>query len=435
MLLITIFFKEVIRFIVSNHSKKQIGPYIYLTVILISFDIYTAVLGSTFATAYQVFAFLCVSILPSIARNILSSYITYEISYTPSFIFNAAFTLAPYVLPIFPDLGDYINCVLGILFPLIIYLTLQKWAHYQEKKAIRLTGHVLRWFGIPICLFAIVLVVLVSGVFSYQMIAIGSYSYYLKVIVTANQTNSDSNYFTREYTLSEPKEQSFQNIRQLNINDSIDVSYDTYNELLIDFKEEFGVSMDGNLEVVLVVRNMVNHELEERTILKESNLGLNIPLTTLTMEVPIESDSQNSTGELVSYEITKEGWFYPVARVLSILSYIASFLSIIYLIVLCYQSYRMESKYHKELKRILKVYDGVIVNLKNMPNVEVEKLLPVLSFEELIDAHSEVRNPINYIQKRDGAIFLLMSNGYYYYYKLKRELFTLPKEVEHEKVD
>ena len=263
----------------------------------------------------------------------------------------------------------------------------------------------------------------------------GSYSYYLKAIVTANQTNSDSNYFTREYTLSEPKEQSFQNIRQLNINDSIDVSYDTYNELLIDFKEEFGVSMDGNLEVVLVVRNMVNHELEERTILKESNLGLNIPLTTLTMEVPIESDSQNSTGELVSYEITKEGWFYPVARVLSILSYIASFLSIIYLIILCYQSYRMESKYHKELKRILKVYDGVIVNLKNMPNVEVEKLLPVLSFEELIDAHSEVRNPINYIQKRDGAIFLLMSNGYYYYYKLKRELFTLPKEVEHEKVD
>ena len=174
MLLITIFFKEVIRFIASNHSKKQIGPYIYLTVILISFDIYTAVLGSTFATAYQVFAFLCVSILPSIARNILSSYITYEISYTPSFIFNAAFTLAPYVLPIFPDLGDYINSVLGILFPLIIYLTLQKWAHYQEKKAIRLTGHVLRWFGIPICLFAIVLVVLVSGVFSYQMIAIGS---------------------------------------------------------------------------------------------------------------------------------------------------------------------------------------------------------------------------------------------------------------------
>lgn len=263
----------------------------------------------------------------------------------------------------------------------------------------------------------------------------GTYSYFLKAIVTADQSGSDSNYFTKECILTEPTEQNYQNIKQLNIEDNIDISYDTYNELLLSFKEEFDVSMDGNLEVVLVIKNMINHETEDRQILKESDLGLNIPLTTLTMEVPIDIDNQNEQGELISYEIAKEGWFYPVAKVLSIASYIASFFSILYLIYLCYQSYHMESKYHRELKKILKVYDGVIVNLKHLPDVDSKKLMPVQSFEELIDAHSEVRNPINYIEKKDGAIFMLISNGYYYFYKLERELFTLPKEVKHEKLD
>ena len=46
------------------------------------------------------------------------------------------------------------------------------------------------------------------------------------------------------------------------------------------------------------------------------------------------------------------------------------------------------------------------------------------TFEELIDAHSEVRNPINYITEKDGALFLLVSENMIYSYKLKRELFT-----------
>ena len=84
----------------------------------------------------------------------------------------------------------------------------------------------------------------------------------------------------------------------------------------------------------------------------------------------------------------------------------------------------MESVYHKKLNKILRVYDGIIVNLKTMPKFVKEKLFIVNTFEELIDAHSEVRNPINYIDEKDGAIFLLMSSGYIYYYKLKRELFS-----------
>ena len=173
-LLTAIYFRESIRYIIANHTKKKIGPYIYFTIILIVFDLYSALIGSTFSTAYQIFTFTCVTVLPNIARHLLSSYVTYKISYTPSIIFNMSFALAPYVLPIFPDLGDYMNSILGILFPLIIYLTLRKWIHYKEKKSIRISKYVLRWFGIPILLFSIVLVILVSGIFSYQLIAIGS---------------------------------------------------------------------------------------------------------------------------------------------------------------------------------------------------------------------------------------------------------------------
>ena len=111
-LLTAIYFRESIRYIIANHTKKKIGPYIYFTIILIVFDLYSALIGSTFSTAYQIFTFTCVTVLPNIARHLLSSYVTYKISYTPSIIFNMSFALAPYVLPIFPDLGDYLNSVI-----------------------------------------------------------------------------------------------------------------------------------------------------------------------------------------------------------------------------------------------------------------------------------------------------------------------------------
>lgn len=258
----------------------------------------------------------------------------------------------------------------------------------------------------------------------------GTYTYYLKGIVEAFESNSDNSYYTRDFALTEVKTNKYNNKDSLTINESFDINYDKYNDILKSFKDEYNVSMDGNLKVVLVITNMIdgNSNIKDKT--KTTELELNIPLTSLTIEVPINADSKNSEGILETYRVDKTGTFYVIARVLSIFSYIVAFLSLIYLIYLTVISYKLESIYNKKLRKILKTYDSIIVNVKTMPNINKSKMINVSSFEELIDAHSEVRKPINYIKALNCSTFLLISDNYIYSYKLEREVFTKGRDKE-----
>ena len=82
--------------------------------------------------------------------------------------------------------------------------------------------------------------------------------------------------------------------------------------------------------------------------------------------------------EKLKEKLSKEGLFYPIARVLGIICYVVAFISVIYLIYLTIISYRLESIYNKKLRKILKTYDGIIVNLKEMPNINKTKIINIL---------------------------------------------------------
>ena len=253
----------------------------------------------------------------------------------------------------------------------------------------------------------------------------GTYNYYIKGIVNATTNNSTSNYYSKEYILKDVTTKKYENVDSITINDTIQIDYQTYNEVLVDFRNQYGISMEGNLEVILVVSNMVNDPVSGEAVSLEKELKLNIPLTTLTIEVPIEASNDNNTDVLLfSHSIKNANLIYSVLRILAILFYILAGILVLVLIYLSILSYKLESIYHKRLRKILKIYDGIIVNLKNKPNMTKNNILEVSTFEELIDAHSEVRNPINYIAEKDGALFLLMSENMIYLYKLKRELFS-----------
>ncbi len=172
--IIAVIFKELIRFCVAYNSKKNVKPIIILTIVYILIEIFNSALYSSFATIYLVFHFVCLSVVPVVAKNALLSYMTYNINFIPSMIYALAFEVAPFVLPIYPDLGDYLNSVLGVLFPFVLYTVMRKLVTYNEKEVAKVRGYVFKIMMIPLLLFLIVLAILVSGIFRYKMIAIAS---------------------------------------------------------------------------------------------------------------------------------------------------------------------------------------------------------------------------------------------------------------------
>ena len=198
----------------------------------------------------------------------------------------------------------------------------------------------------------------------------GTYNYYIKGIVNATPSNSISNYYTEEYILKDVTTINYENTDNITINDNIQIDYQTYNQVLIDFRNQYGISMDGNLEVILVITNMVDDPVTGEVVSIEKELKLDIPLTTLTIEVPIEaSNDDNSDTLLLTHTIENTDLIYAILRIVSIFFYVVSGIFVLTLIYLSIMSYKLESIYHKKLRKILKVYDGIIVNLKNKPNM------------------------------------------------------------------
>ncbi len=255
----------------------------------------------------------------------------------------------------------------------------------------------------------------------------GNYSYYIKGTISANKSNSKDNYWSKDYILSEKTTKYYSNTKKVNINSEAKVNYQLYNNLLNDFKSQYGVTMDGVLTVSLIIENDIENDLIDREIEKTSSVELNIPLTTLTVEVPIKTSELNNHGSLLNKTVQENVLFYTVIKYLGYSCFVISFLVFIKLIHIIIFKSKFEDKYDKTLSKILKTYDNIIVNAKNLPDMDGLKIVSVMSFNELIDAQGEVRQPINYISLRSGAVFILINDGMGWKFELKKDDFKKRK--------
>ena len=166
--------QELIRFIYAKNISKNIKPYIFLTIVyIISTIIYKGDI-IYFNNGELIFKFICLIVIPTICFESLYSYITYKVSYIPTLLIKIVFELSAYILPIFPNLGDYISSVLGVIYPAIVYFLINKSVSYYDKKQKILKKHYYNLFTIPLLIVLSILVILISGIFRYKLIAIGS---------------------------------------------------------------------------------------------------------------------------------------------------------------------------------------------------------------------------------------------------------------------
>ena len=164
--------KEVIRYVVAKNSFLNKKPIIILTIMYIIFEI---------AIAYRKpidpehwFYFISITVLPCIASELLCSYLVYNFGLETSLLYILPYSLYTYLLPYLPSLGDYVNSVIFIILPFMIYFLTIKIVRYQNKEKVSLNQKTKNLFIIPLVAFLSVLVVLVSGVMRYRLIAIAS---------------------------------------------------------------------------------------------------------------------------------------------------------------------------------------------------------------------------------------------------------------------
>lgn len=174
--IILVIFEELIRYIIARNAQKNKKPLILYTLILITLDIIMQIKGYNLHDREMTFVFICIVVVPSIARNTLCSYLTYKVSYLPGMVYRILPIIYSVASPIIPSVGNYVNSVIHVLMPYTVYFFSRKTINYGEKGAIY-SKRASRWILItPIAVLALVMVSLITGMFKHKILAIGSNS-------------------------------------------------------------------------------------------------------------------------------------------------------------------------------------------------------------------------------------------------------------------
>lgn len=234
----------------------------------------------------------------------------------------------------------------------------------------------------------------------------GNYSYYIKGTILATKPNEKNvKYWEKEYILSEVKTVDFANQTNLNSSNSVKIDYQKYNDLLLEFRQNYKIAFDGSLLVELVFRNNIIND--GQSFNEESISSLSIPLTQATIEVPVEIDESERT-KTIQLEDDKEETLnrYQIAVTI----YVGVLAFEVFMLSFRTRKIKDKNSYEEKLKRIMKEYDYIIVNLNTPINLRNMNVIDVSEFNELIDAHSEVRQPINLKQYKNKSEFILIND-------------------------
>lgn len=175
--IITILLQELTRYNIVAKTKKAKFDYIIVGIMIMLFiicDIIYSVKSLETVRNIGIFETIGLYILPSIAKNLLLTFMVYHVGYKPAIMYRLIFDITAYILPIFPDFGTYLQSVLNIAFPTVMFLILNRkfkkgtGVFVRENK----TARIVSWV-VSITILGL-LVMLVSGIFKYYALTIGS---------------------------------------------------------------------------------------------------------------------------------------------------------------------------------------------------------------------------------------------------------------------
>lgn len=167
---------ELLRYELFTKSKGNIPCFAIGYVVFVLIDVNLSVHMYDVTSYLGLTKMICLVVFPSVTKNILLIYLTQKVGYANAIVYRLLTDLSTYLLPIFPDFGEYINVLLKTVLPVAIMARLNNMFNYYELRKIKSSKYNRRkliiYTLITIALF--VIVTLTSGLFTYQALTIGS---------------------------------------------------------------------------------------------------------------------------------------------------------------------------------------------------------------------------------------------------------------------
>lgn len=171
---------ELIRYVVVNiECRKKFFNFSYqalMVIILFFVEMNIATKSYNFSSFNQLYEFFALIFVQSISKNLLLNYVTKRYGIKPCLCYRLIMDLYIYIFPIVPKINVFIEGVILLVFPYVVYSLLKSLENHNKLEPIRKTKKHNKISTIIFSVVFAVLVALVSREFEYAMIAIGSES-------------------------------------------------------------------------------------------------------------------------------------------------------------------------------------------------------------------------------------------------------------------
>ena len=246
--------------------------------------------------------------------------------------------------------------------------------------------------------------------------------YYYKIVADLEIKNPSNNslFYQERYELSEEKLFSINNEKEYIINETIDINYDHYNAIANNFEASYGVDTESNLIVGLELHRRIDGTIVSNSdINSDGKINLIIPLSEKTINLkaePLEVKNKNVVVSLKHYKI--DDIKYLILALLFLGFALAMFIYVAKKVVSLKPKV---NSYDRMLRKILRQYDRLIVNVNTNPNFKKSDMMEVDSFNELLDAKDNIHNAIFYyeVTPHQKCYFYIKSDDNFIVYTLR----------------
>lgn len=180
--LLLIIFMEIYRYVIIGDVNKHGKNEKITTLALSVFEICIAFRFSSIRNGVLLFKTITTIVLPIISKNLILAKIVKYGGLRPTLFYRICMDLYIYFIPILPGYNDWMTSVLGVCYPILVYISMLKEIKYKEnivegkffaKESLAKSEALI----VGIILF----VALLSGIFPITLIGIGSDSMYPKI--------------------------------------------------------------------------------------------------------------------------------------------------------------------------------------------------------------------------------------------------------------
>lgn len=220
----------------------------------------------------------------------------------------------------------------------------------------------------------------------------------------------------KEYEIVKEKEAIYDETSVINIDQEIEIDFNFYNKEVEKFRNELRLPIDAKLELIMDIELTSLEDQYALSVNQENKLI--IPLNKAAFKITKDFNPEIiNTIEHNKEDIKRINFGFIISGIV---------LLILFFVILIKYHKRMfvfpsKDSYEVKLKRILRDYGDVIIEVVNPIKEKGLNVIEVINYNEMMDLVEELRIPMMFYETKTGkeGEFTLNHNDILYKYKLK----------------